>query len=71
MDILNELFPELELELVGQGSQARRLVEFSSRFRNRRVHLLGACDDVPTQLAGAVLCWLPALAAAVMRLWTH
>jgi glycosyltransferase involved in cell wall biosynthesis len=62
MDILNEIFPELELELVGQGSQRAALVEFSSRFRNTRLHLLGARDDVPIQLAGAALCWLPALA---------
>jgi phosphatidyl-myo-inositol alpha-mannosyltransferase len=61
MDILNELFPELKLELVGQGSQRAALVEFSARFRNTQLHLRGDCDDVPTQLAGAAICWLPAL----------
>jgi glycosyltransferase involved in cell wall biosynthesis len=61
MDILNEVFPDLELTLVGQGSQRESLALFAARFQKARLHLAGECDDMPTQLAKAALCWLPAL----------
>lgn len=61
MDILNEVFPDLELMLVGCGSEREALAQFASRFQKARLHLAGECDDVPVELADATLCWLPAV----------
>jgi glycosyltransferase involved in cell wall biosynthesis len=60
MDIINEIFPLVELELVGQGSERDDLLEFSWRFQRAKVRFAGPCDDLSARLTDADLGWLTA-----------
>ncbi len=59
MDILANVFPELDLELVGQGTQRDYLAEFATHFQRTQLRLAGEPDDIGPHFAGADVCWLP------------
>jgi glycosyltransferase involved in cell wall biosynthesis len=59
LDILNHLFEDVELEIVGRGSHVGRLREFLAHLKAARLHFSGECDDISQLVAGADICWLP------------
>jgi glycosyltransferase involved in cell wall biosynthesis len=60
MDILNYLYPEAHLLIAGTGPAQADLHALAGDFANqRRIHFLGAVDDVPALLRSADIVWLP------------
>ncbi len=59
MDILANIFDDLDLELVGQGTQRDYLSELATHFQKTKLRLAGEPDDIGPHFASAELCWLP------------
>jgi glycosyltransferase involved in cell wall biosynthesis len=63
-DFLAYCFEDLDLEIAGQGPHLESLQRsYQGVYHNERIHLVGPCDDVPSWLAGAAVCWVPSLTA--------
>jgi glycosyltransferase involved in cell wall biosynthesis len=60
-DILNYLYDDLHLILIGDGLDRRRLQGFVDRIRtNGKIHFLGGVPDAAALLAEADVVWIPA-----------
>lgn len=59
MDILNCVFPDLHLLLVGSGPQRAALEEMAAGLRNANIHFLGDRADVASVLGAADVVWVP------------
>jgi glycosyltransferase involved in cell wall biosynthesis len=63
-DILQYLFAQPHLVLVGEGPEKPRLLSMARGLEARRnIHFLGAASDVPALLARAELVWVPSRSA--------
>ena len=62
-DILHFAQGDVELSIVGEGPERRRLTDFAIRTGlGHRIHLVGEVADIGSLLAQASLVWVPSLA---------
>jgi glycosyltransferase involved in cell wall biosynthesis len=63
LDILNQLYPDLQLWIAGEGPQEEELRRFARILhKSHQVRFLGAVEDVAGLLRSAEICWIPSRA---------